>query len=1027
MNASDILVVGGEAVENAVAPMMMMMMMGTSEPGTVSNQAGGGDDVGGDAGDAGAGAAAASLWMGSAGSIPTVVLIAAFVIGVLLGTVGTRLRQWLQAARGVETPERRRRWEQFVRQLSDSRVLPEDAILDQVRQADLPILGGFGASMGCTSSTVLHEIARCPHASTQLLTSIVEEALRQNPGRTPQEVVNWTNGKGATPLHECCFAGNFENIVWLVQHGADVNAKTRAGRTVLHEVLSSSRSADAVDIIQYLLCRGASLAACDRMALPVLGSAVYRAPDDVVAVLLKHADADDIKLTTPSGESLLHLAISEGRKGLVKLLVGAGADVNAVDSRGVSVFEAACCAAQPDMAAFLLWKGSRLNSASDTLFRRCVARGRKYVRIGWTNMPVGTDVVEQRNAVFALMAALGVPVSLNCLVFEKSLMSYPCSTLYLILSLGAFGATEDDKLAKHFGSLEATAAAEIAGATFSRLQVADMWARFDDNTWQEAAASSGTMETRCAWLLLNMIRQHRPRTTATQSVPTLQNLCRNVYRKQVLSRLSARRPQNEAVEECSDRASPRTIRRTIRSHMSSRSSSPQRARRMLRPHPIAPVPTRAAGTGADGMQPATAVAAPTAAARASARAATAPASASLRSAPASAIFSPLRQRTFDWGDDDDGDEDNDRDNHDDAAAAAAEDTNTDTAASSTSAVIATTISADTGLRRRRRRRRGQGSTAARDQQGSSSSRVGDDDGDDDNDDNDDQDATRGLWTRGLAVRFQDLLSNVGWSDRRARDQVNEARRGEEAGRVMMAQHRRTRSVGDADDIVRLDHNGIILRSPFASRRRHNNDDGVDDVNGHGNQVNDDDNSTRHQSASWWPMRSAAAAAVARAGRHHGHHRQGRQRGQRHRCRGKHTSSGNTHRSMFHWRGWYSTGTSPHVLSDNEDERDAEETLGRASDGEDNDAEGASDADVDEMHDESEPAPLEPGLNQQLLSAAGDVLALDRRNGNLYTAVQRLPVAFRGLMMYDDAQLAWPLFADMALDVVVAQRAAATTH
>ncbi|MDH4063785.1 MAG: ankyrin repeat domain-containing protein [Acidobacteriota bacterium] len=72
--------------------------------------------------------------------------------------------------------------------------------------------------------------------------------------------------EGRTLLHEAARGGNVESAAWLLDHGADIEARNdcadpcaERGRTALHDAISSGRR----DVLEFLLARGAAPGAAD--------------------------------------------------------------------------------------------------------------------------------------------------------------------------------------------------------------------------------------------------------------------------------------------------------------------------------------------------------------------------------------------------------------------------------------------------------------------------------------------------------------------------------------------------------------------------------------------------------------------------------------------------------------------------------------------------------------------------------------------------------------------------------------------
>lgn len=134
---------------------------------------------------------------------------------------------------------------------------------------------------------------------------------------------------GWTFLHFAFQANNREIMTSLVEKGADINAATHRGETVLTRAIQSSN----IDFIQFLLTQGAD---------PNLNSGFQ----------------DD----TP----LHRVASHYNSVAMAKVLVEAGADINAVNTYGnTPLYSAASNYQGRDYAAFLLGKNAGLNTLNN--------------------------------------------------------------------------------------------------------------------------------------------------------------------------------------------------------------------------------------------------------------------------------------------------------------------------------------------------------------------------------------------------------------------------------------------------------------------------------------------------------------------------------------------------------------------------------------------------------------------------------------------------------------------------------------
>src|SRR5579883_40908 len=172
--------------------------------------------------------------------------------------------------------------------------------------------------------------------------------------------VNDTDRYGATALHSVMYdtgANRMAIIRMLVEHGADVNARTNDGHTPL--VLAKSMDAVTylvehgadVNVLQYTYCfgnswtneklnyliaRGAKTDVArveDNDSVPLLIIAV--ANDDIAAVDTMLARHSDVNARSQHGATPLSTACAVGDTMLIRLLLDHGADINPVhDPKG---------------------------------------------------------------------------------------------------------------------------------------------------------------------------------------------------------------------------------------------------------------------------------------------------------------------------------------------------------------------------------------------------------------------------------------------------------------------------------------------------------------------------------------------------------------------------------------------------------------------------------------------------------------------------------------------------------------------
>ncbi|MEQ8222355.1 MAG: ankyrin repeat domain-containing protein [Candidatus Eremiobacterota bacterium] len=147
------------------------------------------------------------------------------------------------------------------------------------------------------------------------------------------------DSKGFTPLH-ISLGGNIctpnethkEVIKFLLDNGADINAKTNRGDTVLFIAVIKGNK----DIIELLINKGANLELGDKST--PLFTAAYNNNLEIASLLIDRGANIDIK---SSGITPLITAALEGHTDMVKLLIDRGADLNVSTPEGLTALIAA--------------------------------------------------------------------------------------------------------------------------------------------------------------------------------------------------------------------------------------------------------------------------------------------------------------------------------------------------------------------------------------------------------------------------------------------------------------------------------------------------------------------------------------------------------------------------------------------------------------------------------------------------------------------------------------------------------------
>jgi hypothetical protein len=115
-----------------------------------------------------------------------------------------------------------------------------------------------------------------------------------------------TDGHGRTALHYVCLYGNVKAALVLVQHGADVNARTAAGQSPLHTACCNGR----LKLATFLLASGAVRDARDGVGWTALHCAARWGHADIVQELLASGCRTDVR--TPAGKTAQEIAFEHG-------------------------------------------------------------------------------------------------------------------------------------------------------------------------------------------------------------------------------------------------------------------------------------------------------------------------------------------------------------------------------------------------------------------------------------------------------------------------------------------------------------------------------------------------------------------------------------------------------------------------------------------------------------------------------------------------------------------------------------------
>ncbi|MFN7095831.1 MAG: ankyrin repeat domain-containing protein, partial [Burkholderiales bacterium] len=149
----------------------------------------------------------------------------------------------------------------------------------------------------------------------------VEEIEKLN---YPEHYLDAKDSNGLTPLHIASMGGQSEMVIFLLKQGVDIKAKTEKDETPLHLAV---RKGDYEQTVQLLLKAGAKIDARTKQGHNALHIAAYEGR--LASCKLFIEQKIDIELKDNSSNTALYQAITGNRAEVVKLLLAAGADINA--------------------------------------------------------------------------------------------------------------------------------------------------------------------------------------------------------------------------------------------------------------------------------------------------------------------------------------------------------------------------------------------------------------------------------------------------------------------------------------------------------------------------------------------------------------------------------------------------------------------------------------------------------------------------------------------------------------------------
>lgn len=147
--------------------------------------------------------------------------------------------------------------------------------------------------------------------------------------------INVKDSNGYTPIKLAAVYGQQAMARLLLDRGANVNDNSGGYEIIIWAVLSGD-----APTVQLLLERGANINATAIDSMSLIEIAIGNGYKSVVGVLLdKGVDVNTRR--SYGAETILHQAVSSNKEGIVRLLLDRGADVNAKDITGLTPYQLA--------------------------------------------------------------------------------------------------------------------------------------------------------------------------------------------------------------------------------------------------------------------------------------------------------------------------------------------------------------------------------------------------------------------------------------------------------------------------------------------------------------------------------------------------------------------------------------------------------------------------------------------------------------------------------------------------------------
>jgi ankyrin repeat protein len=173
--------------------------------------------------------------------------------------------------------------------------------------------------------------------------------------------INAESTYGGTALCQAVINANKDVAVLLLNKGAKPNAATSNGGTPLFFAVQGKDK----EIIKMLLEKGADVNAADDSGKKPLLVAAEKWKWDAVKNLIAHGADIDVMGPFSTEPGIFGLAINDGEKSIVKLLIEKKVDINRTDWRGYTPLMYACQVENQEIVSMLIKNGADVNKGGE--------------------------------------------------------------------------------------------------------------------------------------------------------------------------------------------------------------------------------------------------------------------------------------------------------------------------------------------------------------------------------------------------------------------------------------------------------------------------------------------------------------------------------------------------------------------------------------------------------------------------------------------------------------------------------------